>query len=801
MPSIGSTAGDFDYVLSFTDPVGPTTKDSDTDNINLVRGSVHYDKMGNPDMALIVLETTPDSIWIDKRFDVDLKTKGTAEGTYLYRFSGKVTDCMEFAQEVTLFCMGLGERLQDRFANDVTFFDSLIDKKLYDIKTGTPKYVDLDADKRPIRPLIQAEYFEPYRHIPIDDSDWAQLDLTNIDAVAQAFCPHEEFEVKAVWLKMALGGACDVPPSFDVSIVQNKQIAGVDYPDTSKVVLTKGFGSGAYTTSPVVREYEFDSRAVLEPWRKYWIVVEITSSVGACLYLAVYSCNSNSRSHAHGNASLHDTSPAWTDKPDHDLYFWVLHKSDLDWVQLREGVDFTVDYPHKKIEFDLDDVFDPYVYTDMLRASYFKGYPTISNIFQRIHDDLLSDFVTSSTISPTDLLNIKPFGFRDASAAFIVKELLKIGHWSFRLYRNTSGNVVLVCVDAYASSNWGSAPFTGTFADNRTFYYGRDAGAGQEGFVKIASDNRVKTSSDKVNIVSVSNPEADLFVKVLDPADIGNYGRSSQKAAISKVTDSLDEIISVVELIFQNFQPPKIKGRVTLDPVSFLTADALFHHCNDLIYIKDTRIAFDGAYEVLGITLDLSTWAFTLDVIKDRPPIILDNLVRSPLLHVSPGEEPSFVNQNAFSMPQARDDPRGDWDRSRRTIAVDDTALTYNAGYTYKIGIGDSDTGGSTMQNEIANRTCEGDESAGKIFAIDIDGDASDDYRLAIAIFDASDFGSSQSWPATIKEVGLYNGASLLKRWVLKSPWPGSPATEDYFHPPLVINKEGKLFVCWIITA
>lgn len=820
--------GDFDYKITFTKPSDSTTKNTESDEINVIRGPIRYHSDGSPATFDITLEFTTDSAWIDQLFLVDVETKGAAEGTWLNRFHGKVYD-IEYTNETTI--LHCADRLEDRLgrvvANDRRFFKTLVDKKLYDIYGSVylagPVQEDyivlsyLDSDARPVRPLISAEIMAnwgyrafdldspPINIIPDGDSfkgnHWlAQRVLTP---------PGKSFIYK-LWVYIFYvtnRPAGDViidlvyPSDADpfkpgTTVVPNsaKTIPKASIPEQDSFQWTVL----DYTSNPLeVSHLGYYYIRVRSPASTTysWVWAIALGSSGASLRFADSTDGGSTWSTFTGHTYAYN----FVDTPD------VVSADGINWSPLTEDIHFSVDYENKKILFDRT-ILTQCVRTwgvgsamvDELRLSYFKGYETIDNVIESIFDDFLSKAVTTSTINPTENLDLAPFTTKEGPILSVLKEFLKVGQWAMRLFKNASGNLEFEFTDAYLPAGWGSSPFTGSYADLRKIYHGDDAASNEDALIRIVGDHRFNASAFRYNSFSVHNRSADILIGARNPADITFHDLMSSNALPIQVADSLDEMVSALELLFQYYRLSRILGSVKVDRVSMLTADAMFMHCNDLVYIKDSRILFDGAFKLTGIRMDIPQFDFTLEVTDKYDPLRIDKLF---LPGLGIGLTPDFVDQSGFLMPHGKIIPEGEFSLTRKLISVDDISLTYNAGYTYEIGIGDDDSAGTTMQNEIKKVACTVNETTGKIHTLDIDGDASDEYRLAIAEFDLATFTDLTSFPYKIKEVGLYNGGSLLKRLVLKIPWPGSPASNDFFHPHIDINGDSKLFVCWVITA
>lgn len=802
MVVIRSRTGDFDYVLTFTSPAS-VSKDTETGDIKMVGGSITYRDNGDPDIALFVLDRNTASIWIEELFAVELKVKGTGEVLYSPRFNGRCTKPDITPTTVTILCEGDLSRFRDRFSTERYFYDVLIDNALYEIKSGTPKYVDLYAAKRPINPLIQVKYLDAINYMfPVADAGWYTLNPAGALCAGQTFYVTRAQTIKTVRLKLAKStGGTDF--DYRVSITGTQvDASGKLVPDDGNVLtqstVLDGTGLVDWVTPDWDRteDVEMQWGYELEAYVKYGIVLKYYNHVTGTLIVRVDTSNPPV-TFGRGWAALKNGT--WVAQPTRSLWFWVFGDTDDFYRTLVEGAEYTVDYINKNILFSYPDEFDPLVHTEMIKATYFAGYPTIDDIVTELHDNYVSNFTDINTITPTTNLNIRPFRVKGSTILSLLQELLKLGPWSMIMYRNATPSYAFAFVDSFVPSDWGSAPFTGDYATRRTFYWGGES-APPDGTLKIIHDTRRMVGSEKVSVISALNPDAGLLVSIVEPSLKSDYGRIGHPTAIIKSADSLDELVSTIEYLFQYHSQQIVRGTVMADKVSMKAGDAMFTNCNSLIYIKDTRLGYDGAYKLTKIMLNLYDWSFSLDVTNSRPKMTIDRFIQDGG-YLLPAIEPSFMDQNAFTAPKAKLEVRGDWGLTRKTIGLDDTTQTYNAGYDYRIGVGDSDAIGIFMANELARVDCEVNESTGKIHTLDTDGSGSDDYRVAIAVFDRDSFAAGQSWPLDIKEVGLYNGATLLKRFRFTTPWPASPAVYDYFLPFLVMSNADKVFVCFVITA
>lgn len=821
MTIIKQKTGNFEYKIVFTNPDDSTSKDTVSNDIKLSGGLVSYFENGAPDSASVILDNTSDALWIDELFLVDIYTKGTAEGTWLSRFTGTVRNIATTPGTVTLKCNGLLNEFDRRLAVNKVFFDVLTDKQCVGIEhwsdVGWPSYVPLDnqeTGKRSIRPLVEVIHCTPNKQLNWSGTpgvdrfllDWDTLRSTYQLVRPDAFLNAKYLGFKTYLYRAGAPATNFIGWKFEYMVCADvfNETTGEHEPDPTNILMSDiitieaGWIPINTRQSLMLTGFITTLFEILSPSQWYWIGIRIYEEPpnhGSGEGFEVHYADPGP--YEKGHCCKGTIADAFTQHKDRDLHFYWRYG---ELYPKKENIDFTVDYDWDDPGSDgvgritlTEQRWDPPL-NDYCMVTNFKGYPTITQIITALHDDYLSDITDSSTITPTSNVNIRPLWIRESTVLNLLLDLIKLGNWTTRLYKDNSGNKVFEFVDAYEPSDWGGAPFTGAYANLRKCYYGGDAAGGEEDYIRIVSDHRRIVAGNKINALAVYNPEADILLGARIPSSIVDFGILSIPALHTRVADTIDELVTVLEQILQGYGQSKVDGRCGLDKVSMLTADDMLRNCNDLLYIKDTRIDFDGAHKVTQIDLDLKRWDFSVGVTNIRPPMSFDKLLKEPSwFHPSSDE---FVDQGTFRPVQGDIPFRGEYNQATSLILVESTSVTYNpAAKPDKIECYDD-------AQVLMTGTVIYHEVSGGCHPLDVTGNGSPDYYLVIAKIDNWDGADgTAAYPVTINKVILKDGAAVLKTLEFKTPWPGSPGANDFFHPDVLMHRWAALYVCWVIAA
>lgn len=445
----------------------------------------------------------------------------------------------------------------------------------------------------------------------------------------------------------------------------------------------------------------------------------------------------------------------------------------------------------------------------LARISYWKGTITYATVLQQWAQAYLSDLYDTLDISitePTTKQYCVQVENADAMAAFMI--IRQYASLCVRMYLDATGNDVLEVRDEKAPDTATWNLYTATEKAKRTFMYGLDSTSDDQ--IRILDDDLVEELLRETNTISITdNTGRVMGVTGAGPLVSGSMGIMGGSGG------RLTAGVAIADAVYGKFKVVRKSGSVRLGGIDQSVADGPFRDPNQLCYIKDTRLGFDGIYAVqalkwgggtgkvtgIGLTFAdsvISTFLpGTFDPL-DTPPSGASNAPMRPgskfitkikeLFRPSDGRYRGMVTgQGATDAPLTTRSSRGTA-RAMETIYNKDLTVIWNPAMTYWIKLG---TGVPAPPN------------LGVLQAqvMGMPQPTADGVVLA-AWFSWADFGLTSAWPMEISEVGLAtsSGATGAKTAIWAKSLGVPSGTFNIFNPRPQMGRHKQVAVFIMIA-